>query len=258
MKKPDTASKTRSKPKFQNKKITAELRALDDDELSLVEERGLSGCLFLLSNFQHYSELLDRKLRNIDEQHISEIERYEREARDETGELGNAGPPMDLVTSIRALDAIQEHFVDLGIASDAVERLRVALVAVISGNPPPMFLGPPLDHRPIDAPKIQEIKGILASAMGEYQRRKNLSRTDAAKAVLRNIPPDLEAQLSNGPITARTIIGWYDRFGGANSLPSLGQKSYQIFKKAFSNNPDSHDKYVQLLIAEYAKILPNL
>lgn len=46
---------------------------------------------------------------------------------------------------------------------------------------------------------------MLAAAMHEYQRRDKFSRADAARAVLKNISPDLKIYLSNTDITIRMI-----------------------------------------------------
>lgn len=47
-------------------------------------------------------------------------------------------------------------------------------------------------------------------------------------------------------------------FGSATSKPGPGKDAYTDFKKAFSSNPEAHDKYIQLLTSQYARVLPSL
>jgi hypothetical protein len=99
---------------------------------------------------------------------------------------------------------------------------------------------------------------MLAAAMHEYQRRDKLSRVGAARAVLKNISPDLKIHLSKTEITVRMIQDWRDMFGAVRAKPGFGNDSYRNFKTAFASNPESHDQYIQLLTADYARTLPSL
>jgi hypothetical protein len=73
--------------------------------------------------------------------HDSEIHRYEAEDEAENGETTNYGPPMDLLSSILALSAVQEHLRERGTVSIALERLKLALISTLHGTPPAMLIG---------------------------------------------------------------------------------------------------------------------
>jgi hypothetical protein len=212
----------------------------------------------LLHELRDSFHRIGQSLAEIDEFRDAEIDRQEAKLEAETREIGNAGPPIDLLSSVKAVSAIQEHLKKRGIESDTLERLKHALISVFYGKPLAMFSGPALRHRPPDTPKILEIKGMLAAAMHEYQKRDKLSRVNAARAVLKNISPDLKIHLSKTDLTIRMIQDWRDMFGSVRAKPSTGKDAYTNFKKAFSSNLESHDKYIQLLTAQYARILPNL
>lgn len=254
---PDSKRKSRSQAKTESDLIL-EYNRLEIEERELIDERGLTNCLDLLLD-QHASlARIADTLAEIDDMRDKEINRLQAELDPETGVRGNAGPPIDLLASVEAVDAVQKHLKERGILSETLERLKHALFSVFHGKPPAMFSGPALRHRPPDTPKILEIKGMLAAAMYEYQRRDKLSRPDAARAVLKNISPALKIHLSKTDVTTRMIQDWRDMFGSAAAKPGPGKDAYKTFRKAFSNNPESHDKYIQLLTARYARILPSL
>ena len=203
-------------------------------------------------------ERIARKLTEIDELHDKEIVRQEAAYKAETGKSISFGPHVDLLSSIHAISAVQQHLEERGVVSIALERLKLALNSTLRGVPPAMLIGPTLSHRAPSSPKVQEIKGMLAAAMQEYKRRNKLSRPDAARAVLKNISPALKLHLSKMQLSIRVILDWRDTFGSATATPSPGKDAYTKFKKAFSKNPDSHDEYIRLLTAQYARKLPSL
>jgi hypothetical protein len=253
----DTKSKSKSDD-ISERNLIHEYNSLEIEEREVLADRGLTNCLELLVDSFDSGESIAQRLTEIDESHDSEIHRYEAEDEAENGEKTNHGPPMDLVSSILAVSAVQEHLRERGTVSIALERLKLALISTLHGTPPAMLIGPTLSHRAPDTTKILEIKGILAAAMHEYQRRDKLSRVDAARAVLKNISPDLKIHLSRQKITIRMIQNWRDLFGAVSAKPGPGNDSYKQFKKAFASNPESHDKYIQYLTADYARSLPSL
>ncbi|MDP2355735.1 MAG: hypothetical protein Q8M31_06695 [Beijerinckiaceae bacterium] len=265
-----SVKKRRSKNGFKSKKSTVsaaseqrnlmrEYSALEAEERQIIDERGLTNCLELLIELLDAYRCLDRSLAELDQSHSQEIKRVEAIEQTQTGEAGNAGPPVDLLWSLRAISVIQNHLAERLIESDTLEKLKQALIATFYGRPPRMFLGPPKEpHRPPDTPKILEIKGMLAAAMNEFQRREKLSRSDAATKVLKNISQDLKEHLSNKNLSVRMIQDWRDTFGSSGAKPSVGREFYLKFKKAFSNNPDAHDEYIRHLTAHYARMLPSL
>ena len=239
-------------------KLLSEYKALEREEREILADRGLTNCLELLVDSFNSLERIAHRLTEIDESHDIEIHRREVEYEAETGEKVNAGPYVDVLSSISALSAVQEHLEERGTVSIALERLKLALISTLQGTPPAMLIGPTLSHRASDPPRILEIKGMLAAAMHEYQRRDRLSRADAARAVLKQISPDLKIHLSRTEISIRMIQNWRDLYGAVSAKPGPGKDSYIGFKKAFARNPESHGKYIQLLTADYARSLPSL
>jgi hypothetical protein len=238
--------------------LIQEYRSLKTEDRKIVDERGLKRCLWLLIDAWEEIEDVANKLKKIDEFRDQEVDRQATEYENLTGERIDFGPPEDLISVIHAVYAVMKYLNKKGIFSTALEKLDLALLWTCGGTPPAMLRGPPLSHRPSKPSKILEIKGILAAAMHEYQRRHKLSRSEAARAVLKNISPDLKGHLAKTQITVRMILNWRDKFGAVSAEAGLGKNSYLRFKKSFQENPDSHDEWLQGLTAGYARILPSL
>jgi hypothetical protein len=241
----------------RRRELLREYGELETEEREMIDKRGLTNCLELLVASFESSDIVAQKLNDIDDYHDKEIIRQEAAYKEETGEWISFGPPVDLHSSILAVSTVQQYLEERGTVSIALERLKLALSAALAGMPPAMLIGPTLNHRAPDSSKISEIKGMLAAAMHEYQRREKLSRAMAASAVLKNIWPDLRAHLSRTEITIRMIQNWHELYGAKNAKPGPGKNSYEAFKKVFASNPESHDKYIQYLTADYARSLPS-
>jgi len=253
----DTKSKSESDD-ISERKLIQGYNSLEPEERKILDDRGLKSRLKLLWDSFEFFDSIAQKLTEIDKHHDEEIFRHEAAYEAETGERTNFGPPVDLLSSIYAVTAVQRHLIEWRIESVSLERLRIALISALHGSSPAMLLGPTRSHRPTDPPNVLEIKGMLAAAMYEYQRRNELSRADAARAVLKNIWPNLKIHLSKGKISVRMIQDWRDNFGALSAKPGPGRDSYRDFKKAFAANLGSHDQYIQLLTFHYGRVLPNL
>jgi hypothetical protein len=158
---------------------------------------------------------------------LMEIEtEYESDAAAFPDQMGKN----DLAACIMALDAVFE-FLHLRVYSLNLGILRMALVEIVVGaSPAAMFQ--PEQHgrgRRLDSHLVQKTKGMLAGMM-EVQQKAGMSRTEAAKWIVKNVSPTLASRISSKPLTPRAVEEWLDKWGGKFGEEGVARDSYRLWR----------------------------
>jgi hypothetical protein len=239
------------------RELLSDYRHLNDDDLHRMRDvGGLWGSIKLLQTLLGLFWDLGTRLEQID-----------NEQKAIASQIGKDPEYPDIATSellaaTRALEEVLKTLGERGIASDALERLHNALIALAYDSSPPGMLTPTEQtSRPLDAPAVQAAKGMLAAALHMRQKVSGTSRKEAAVWVVKHTLPELIHRISRKPITSRTVIEWLDRFGGKHATPGPGRDAFLAWSETFAawnGRTPFTGHHVTIVTRKHARGLPAL
>lgn len=215
---------------------------------------GLNGCLLLLDELLNQSWDLNNRLEKIDADHQAYIAQCEKRSDIEGACPDRAAA--ELISAIQALNEVTK--MKRTITSDALERLRTALLCIVHDSSPPGMLMPTeRSNRPFDSPAVQMAKGLLAAAAYAQHKSAGISRKQAASWVLRHTAPEFLRCISRKPIKERTVMEWIDRYSCKLISPRFGEAEFSGWTRHFAVSNITGDG-LKGLTKNYALRLPVL
>ncbi len=165
---------------------------------------------------------MNKSLERIDAEHEAFVSHLEKKSDNEEFDPPDRATA-ELLSAILALNEVRKRT----ITSDALERLRTALLCLNhNASPPGMLMPTERRNRPSDSPAIHMAKGFVAAATYARHKSANISRKQAASWVLRHTAPELLRCISRKPIKDRTVVEWIDRYSCKHISPGVGQTEF--------------------------------
>jgi hypothetical protein len=183
-----------------------------------------SSCENILNDIQNLRDLSDTvhdlgiALASIDEESARDVAAFpSQEGRTE------------LAAAIFAIDEVA-RFLMFRAPSNAIDRLKGALLLLSQGHRPAMLQSVAAGGRVPDGPRIEQIKGMIAGVMHAKQAF-GMPRKQAAIWIATHLSPKLGARISRKPITARVVEEWLDRFGGTSPPDDAGGLTFKAWSQ---------------------------
>ena len=217
----------------EKRELLRHYELLSDQERERMRNHGgLLGSIDLLQTLLRLFWDLKTRLEQLDEEHNPLVSEINKLPKCET--VWPDVATSELMVATLALEEVLKTIGERGLASQALERLHNALLALVHDAASPGMLTPTEQtSRPVDAPAVQAAKGMLAAALHVQQKMRSASRNEAAGWVVKHASPELMRRLSRKPITSRTVIEWLDRFGGKHATGGFGRDAFLSWSKIF-------------------------